>query len=117
MEEFIEYAKTFKGADVYFRESWDCYYFDLLGKCFAMMTEERITLKGNPEDNLKLRALHSDVTPGYYANKKHWNTIALNTTQLSEDDLKALLLKSYQLVYEKLTKKDQALVQEMPGEF
>lgn len=42
MEEFIEYAKTFKGADVYFRESWDCYYFDLLGKCFAMMTEERI---------------------------------------------------------------------------
>ena len=116
IENYIEFGKTLKGADVYFRESWECYYFDLLGKCFGMMTEERITIKWLPEDNEKLRALHSDVTPGYYANKKHWNTISLDTDQLTEDEIIDFIHESYKLVYDKLPKKDRVIVDEMPGE-
>lgn len=40
-------------------------------------------IKGDPEDNLKLRETHHDVIPGYYANKKHWNAITLNTQELN----------------------------------
>jgi predicted DNA-binding protein (MmcQ/YjbR family) len=35
--------------------------------------------------------------PGYHLNKKHWNTIVLSG-QLSWDEVKDLILHSYQLV-------------------
>ena len=33
--------------------------------------------------NLKLRETYQDVIPEYYANKKHWNSITLNTKELT----------------------------------
>lgn len=116
LDKFIEFGNTLRGADVYYRESWECYYFDLLGKSFGMMTEERITLKGLPEDNILLRETYSDVEPGYYSNKKHWNTVKLPTDQLSDDEIKNLIRQSYELVYKNLSKKDKEIVDEMPGE-
>lgn len=117
MERYIQFGNTLKGADVYYRESWECYYFDLLGKCFGMMNKSRITIKGLPENNERLRETHSDVTPGHYANKKHWITIDLSTKQLSENQIIELIRESYSLVYDKLTKKDKELVNDMPGDF
>lgn len=102
-----EYAATKKGSDIYYRESWECDYFSLNGKCFGMMNEKLITLKGKPEDNIILRENNSDVTPGYYTNKVHWNSIDIKTKQLNDDELKKLIDISYELVLKNLTKKER----------
>lgn len=104
-DELIEFDNSLKGADIYFRDDWECEYFSIGGKCFGMMTDKLITLKGKPEDNLSMRKMYSDVTPGYYANKTHWNSIDLKTVQLSTEEIKKLVEISYELVFEKLTKK------------
>ncbi|MBM7542209.1 MmcQ/YjbR family DNA-binding protein [Amphibacillus cookii] len=110
IDHFKNVGDRLKGAKVYYREDWDVYYFDLVGKMFGMMTPEPsedaiITLKGLPEDNEFLRETCTDVTPGYYANKVHWNSIKLRTEQLTDEEIERLILQSYQLVYKKLTKK------------
>lgn len=79
LQEYIQYAESLKGADVYYRDSWECYYFSLLGKCFGMMNDVRITLKGEPDENILLREKYHDITPGYYANKQHWNSILFSS--------------------------------------
>lgn len=108
--ELIEYGKTQKGAEVYFREDWECYYFSLLGKSFGMMNDELITLKGNPQDNTFLRDTYKDIVPGYYANKVHWNSIYLATEEIDIETFKDFIDTSYALVYQGLTKKNQKLV-------
>lgn len=111
-EMLIEYGNTKKGADVYFRDDWGCYYFSLLGKCFGMLSDDFITLKGNKEENETLRETYKDIIPGYYSNKLHWNSIMLNSEVLTLDDFKAFIDLSYDLVFAKLTKKDKAIVLE-----
>ena len=114
-EVFIKHGETKRGADVYYRESWECFYFSLLGKCFGMMTEDFITLKGDPDNNTVLRETYSDITPGYYSNKVHWNSIILNSNEVTEAQIKEFIDDSYELVYQKLSKKDKLIVDEMKG--
>ncbi|XKM14436.1 hypothetical protein RCS94_04485 [Orbaceae bacterium ac157xtp] len=64
LQEYIQYGQSLQGADVYYRDDWECYYFSLLGKCFGMLTTKIITLKGVPEINIQLREMYKDVTPG-----------------------------------------------------
>ena len=113
MKTYLDYASSLPGADVYYRESWECYYFSLLGKCFGRLNEESLTLKGDPTQNQLLRSQYSDVTPGYYSNKLHWNTIYIQTKQLSSTSIQELILDSYRLVYENLTRKDKAIISEI----
>ncbi|SKC89466.1 MmcQ/YjbR family DNA-binding protein [Maledivibacter halophilus] len=115
LQEYIQYAESLKGADVYYRDSWECYYFSLLGKCFGMLSSVRITLKGNPQDNIILREKYNDVTSGYYSNKVHWNSIKMDTDELTKDDIKEMIYTSYKLVYQKLSKKDKVVINEMNG--
>ncbi len=110
-DELMKYGKTKKGADVYYRPDWDCIYFSLDGKCFGLMTPSYITLKGDPHENMRLRELYQDVTPGYYSNKVHWNTIDLKTKVITLEQLKEMMDVSYQLVFNKLTKKQQHVIQ------
>lgn len=112
LNRFINYAKTLNGSDIYYRESWGCYYFSLLGKSFGMLKPESLTLKGDPEENITLRDMYSDVTPGYYSNKVHWNSIALPTDQLSPEQIEKMILNSYTLVYANLSKKNKELINE-----
>ena len=51
--------------------------------------------------------MFTSVGPGYYMNKRHWNTITLNG-ELTEAQLKGFIDDSYQLVVAKLTKKERA---------
>ena len=64
-----------------------------------------ITLKGKPEVNETLRETYTDVVPGYYANKKHWNSIKLETTEITDEELKRMILNSYELVWANLPAK------------
>lgn len=114
--EKIEFCKEvgsqFPGARVYYREEWDCWYFDLAGKYFALMSKDPgpdsyITLKNLPDKNVELRELYPAIRPGYYTSKKHWNSITLTDDDITESLLQALLQESYDLVFAGLTKKLQ----------
>ena len=110
IKSLVEFGNTLPHGKVYFREDWGVYYFDLLGKQFGMMTREAseeaiITLKGNPESNEILRETYVDVVPGYYANKKHWNSIYLRTEEIGDEEIKKMIEVSYQLVWAKLPAK------------
>lgn len=118
MSHCIAYGDSLAGARVYFREDWGTYYFDLLGKQFGLMseavTEETfITLKNDPDKNIVLRdAFEGGIIPGYYANKKHWNSIYLGHEMVTEELLEHMILESYQFVYQKLTKSQKTTVNE-----
>ena len=68
---------------------------------FALVAEEsnpvRISLKCDPLLAQTLRDKYETVLPGYHLNKKHWNTI-ICSGQLSEQEVKDLILHSYNLV-------------------
>lgn len=70
-------------------------------KMFALIAEKskpvRISLKCDPKLSELLRAKYESVMAGYHLNKKHWNTIILSG-QLDEDEVKALIRHSYDLV-------------------
>ena len=104
-----EVGQSLPAATVYFREEWACFYFDLEGKYFAMMSEGEnayITLKNDPDKNEELRQIYPEIIqPGYYTSKKHWNTISLAATEITADLLENLIKESYDLVFAKLTKK------------
>ncbi|MHC5374300.1 MmcQ/YjbR family DNA-binding protein [Enterococcus sp. LJL120] len=114
IEHFKDYGNSLPGAKVYFREDWGTIYFDLLGKQFGMMSPEAsaeslITLKNLPEKNEELREIYPDIIiPGYYANKKHWNSIRLTAPEISDEMIEAMIKTSYELVFAKLTKAQKA---------
>ena len=56
----------------------------------------RISLKCDEQLAKKLRADYETVLPGYNLNKKNWNTI-ICTCQVPEDEMKSLIILSYNL--------------------
>ena len=68
--------------------------------------KDLLTLKCDPLLADILRNEHSEIMPGFYIDKRLWNSIDLNGS-LEDDFLKSLCDKSYKLVFEKLTKKLQ----------
>ena len=71
------------------------------GKMYALIQEGkvpvRLSLKCDPGLSKLLREKYDEIMPGYHLNKKHWNTLVL-AGQLEWDEVKALILHSYQLV-------------------
>ncbi|MBM7454137.1 putative DNA-binding protein (MmcQ/YjbR family) [Acholeplasma morum] len=114
MSSLIEYGNALRGAEVYYREDWECFYFSLLGKNFGLLTNELFTLKNTPTKNTELRETYSYIIPGYHMNKNHWISIKLMENQLTLDELKELIYESYLLVYKGLSKDEKAIIDEMP---
>lgn len=70
-------------------------------KMFALMPEDKVpinlSLKCDPTLAKVLREKYETVLEGYHLNKKHWNTLIL-TGQLEDQDVKDLIIHSYNLV-------------------
>lgn len=81
--------------------------FKVFGKMFALMDVDDFTginLKCDPEKAIELREGYIGIVPGYHMNKKHWNTVEVN----SDVDLPLLfelINHSYNLVFSSLPKK------------
>ena len=90
--------------------NWIRYVID--GKmCVAVCLDEQdnpyyITLKLRPENGMDLQEHHEDIIPGYYMNKKHWNSIKVNGS-ISDQLLKDMLDEAYELVLSSFSKKRQ----------
>ncbi|WP_078393792.1 MmcQ/YjbR family DNA-binding protein [Shouchella patagoniensis] len=118
MKAFEKHGNSLVGAKVYYRGDWDAYYFDIAGKQFGIMSpkpskEALITLKNLPEKNEELREMYEDVIPGYYANKNHWNSIMLHTSELSDEEIQLFITVSYELVLKKFPLKERKRISEL----
>ena len=82
-------------------------------KMFALTSEEkpiRVNLKCDPIYALELRTIYEGVTAGYHMNKKHWNTVIIEDSDVDEETVRELIDHSYELVYKKLTKRQREIV-------
>ena len=82
-------------------------------KMFALTSEDRpisVNLKCDPIYALELRSLYEGVIAGYHMNKMHWNTVTVEDSDVDEETVKELIDHTYELVYEKLTKKQKVLL-------
>ena len=111
-----EYLCAQKGACKEYKLEWECFRYMLAGKMFAMVGADNhgksiVTLKMLPENGAILRAQHSDIIPGYYMNKEHWNSVFLDGS-VPDEVLRAMVDESHRLILGSLSKKAQQLKQE-----
>ncbi|MCH8534789.1 MAG: MmcQ/YjbR family DNA-binding protein [Flavobacteriaceae bacterium] len=112
IEAFRDFCLFKKGVTEAFPFDKDTLVFKVKNKIFALTSlskweegEYSINLKCDPNLAIKLREKYpDDVSPGYHMNKKHWNTVTIHYTQLSEKYIEHLINHSYELVVSKLPK-------------
>src|SRR4029077_8623012 len=85
--------------------------FKVAGKMFALVALDEVpataNLKCDPDLALELRDRYEQVRPGYHMNKKHWNTVEIDSG-ISESELRKMIDHSYQLVVRSLPKAQRA---------
>ncbi len=90
--------------------------FKVSGKMFALVAENAqpltVSLKCEPDHALFLRDNFPAVKPGYHLNKKHWNTVTLDSS-LPNEAILALIDESYHLVVKGLTRAARAKLNEL----
>ena len=77
-------------------------------KIFALTEDTHplhVNLKCDPIYALELRSLYEGIIAGYHMNKKHWNTVSLEDSDVDEETSKELMKHSYDVIFSKLTKK------------
>ncbi len=80
------------------------------GKVFALLSDERVSLKCDPKEALRLRDEYPAITAGYHLNKRHWNTVDLDGSVPAEE-IRWMVRHSYDLVVGKLPKEDRVRLQ------
>lgn len=118
-----EYLLSKPGASKDYKLEWGWQRYQMGGKLFAATCQpgpqykgydcrELLSLKCEPMLAELLRKEYSDIIPGFYMDKRCWNSIFLDG-MVPEDVLRNLCDRSYGLVFGKLTKKMQ---REITGE-
>ena len=83
-------------------------------KSFAFLYERNgklcVNLKCDPFEADFLRQVYTDVTPAYHMNKVHWNTV-IPGGDISEDVLKQMIERSYDLIKPKAPRKASSALQ------
>jgi predicted DNA-binding protein (MmcQ/YjbR family) len=81
--------------------------FKVGGKMFALAALDEVpttaNLKCDPDLALDLRDRYEQVRPGYHMNKKHWNTVEIDT-RIPDGELRRMIDHSYDLVVQSLPK-------------
>ncbi|VDZ69281.1 Putative cytoplasmic protein (plasmid) [Klebsiella aerogenes] len=84
--------------------------FKVGGRIFMLTMTLRgraiVNLKADPQKSLLNQQIYRSIEPGYHMNKKHWITVVPGE-DISEDLLAELIDDSWNLVVDKLAKKDQ----------
>ncbi|MBK8944459.1 MAG: MmcQ/YjbR family DNA-binding protein [Ignavibacteriae bacterium] len=113
LEKLREYCLTKNGVKEDFPFDNETLVFKVGSKMFCLVSLEsplRINLKCEPEDVINLIEEHEEILPGYHMNKKYWITIKLNG-KLGNKFIFKLIDDSYNLVFEKLPKKERDLIE------
>ena len=115
IEQLRDFCMAKKGVTEHFPFDEVTLVFKVMDKMFALTGldrwergEESINLKCDPEKASLLRADYEGIQPGFHMNKKHWNTITINKSDVSEELLTELINHSYDSVVKGLPKKAKA---------
>lgn len=109
IEELRNLCLSLKGAEEGMPFDKKTLVFSVKGKMFCatdVETYELINLKCEPEEAILLHEKYEDVIPGYYMNKKYWNSVK-TSGKISNDLMEEWIRKSYNLVVAGLPKKIQ----------
>src|SRR5881392_637662 len=66
-------------------------------------------LKCDPDLALELRDRYEQVRPGYHMNKKHWNTVEIESG-IPETELRKLIDHSYDLIVQSLPRASRSKI-------
>ena len=103
--EFREYCLSKPGATEGTPFGPDVVVFKVSGKMFALAAFDEVpttvNLKCDPDVALDLRDRYEQVKPGYHMNKKHWNTVEIESG-IPAVDLRRMIDHSYELVVKSL---------------
>jgi len=112
-EQLDSYIRTKQGVTFDYPFDEKVRVYRIADKMFALTSEERpvsVNLKCDPIYALELRSLYEGIIAGYHMNKKHWNTVTAEESDVDDETVKELIDHSYDLVYKKLTKKQRDLL-------
>lgn len=110
--EIDEYLLSKKGATFDYPFDEVVRVYRVANKMFALMIDEEnlsINLKCDPLYAIELRSIYEGIKAGYHMNKKHWNTVSVGS-DVDDELLKELIDHSYELVYNKLPKRERELL-------
>src|SRR6266403_1950103 len=116
IEELRDYCLGKSGATESTPFGPDTLVFKVGGKIFAITSLDQIPVRANlkcdPDLALELRDRYEQVRPGYHMNKKHWNTVEIDSG-VPEAELRKMIDDSYDLVVRALPKaqRDQLTLQ------
>lgn len=83
LEAAYEYCVSRPGAEETYPFGETVLVLKVGGKMFALMSLDEvpatINLKCDPERAMELRSEYEGITAGYHMNKKHWNTVLLDS--------------------------------------
>jgi predicted DNA-binding protein (MmcQ/YjbR family) len=88
----------------------DCDVFKVGERIFMLTMTVRgralVNLKADPQKSLLHQEIYRSIEPGYHMNKKHWITVVPGK-DISQELLVDLIADSWNLVVDKLPKRDQ----------
>lgn len=110
IEQIREYCFKKKGVTEEFPFDVNTLVFKVMGKMFLLASLDviplQINLKCDPEKAIELREEFEAVQPGYHMNKKHWNTIIIDSS-IPARKIFEWIDDSYYLVVSGLQKTDK----------
>ncbi len=119
IQQFYEFCLSKKGVTEHFPFDEETLVFKVGGKMFCLTSLKEwekgtpsLNLKCNPERAEELRAEYEAIIPGWHMSKVHWNTVVFNS-DVSDKMMRELINHSYELVFNSLTKKIQAEINEL----
>lgn len=107
-----EYLLKKEGVVKDLQADWNWIRYKIGDKMFAAVCLDGenkpyyITLKLDPDEGEFWRAQYADVIPGYYCDKRHWNSVRPDG-EVPEGVLRDMLDHAYIAVMKKLSKKKQ----------
>ena len=106
-----EYLLSKPGVTKNLQAEWNWVRYQIGDKMFAAVCLDDssgkpvyITMKLDPAESEFLRQQYEDIIPGYYMNKTHWITVALDGS-VSDELIKALTRESFDLTATKPSRK------------
>lgn len=114
IDELREYCISKKAVTEHFPFDDVTLVFKVMNKMFALVGlekwergEESINLKCDADKAQELRAEYEGINPGFHMNKRLWNTVTINRSDVPDVLVKNMIDHSYDEVVKGLTKKAQ----------